>query len=160
MTVPDHSYNGYTLDQVYNKTTPSLRREIIVFWKKNQAIANPQETEKRAHEVVYIVRNRSNDIVGVSSVYIGDFMQPGKRYYFCRMFIQPTDRIAGMMRFVFLQTLDALQSVNTSDKPSGMVVVTENQKLMRKGMRCLFERIGGQYFGRGPRGNDLWVWSF
>jgi hypothetical protein len=44
--------------------------------------------------------------------------------------------------------------------PAGMLIVTENRKLMRPGMKRYLERHGYQYRGRDPRGLDVWLAQF
>jgi hypothetical protein len=60
VTAPAYTYHGYKLYNVYQKTTPDLRREIIAFWQSNNAIPDPRETERRVYEVVYIIRNMAD----------------------------------------------------------------------------------------------------
>lgn len=157
---PTYSYCDYRLHYVYGRTSAEQRREIIDFWKRSNALGDEQASADRARQVVFMVRNADDRLVGVSTVYIADFMHPGQRFYFYRMFIQPEDRVPGMMRFVTLRSRDMLQAEYTPGSPRGIVIVTENRKLMRAGMKRMFERNGWQYVGRGPRGNDLWLWPF
>lgn len=160
MSDPAYTYHGYRLYLVHGQTTPDLRREIVEFWQRNNALRAEQEIAQRANQVVFVIRNTTSEIVGVSTAYIGDFLQAGSRYYFYRMFIRPDDRVPGMMRFITLRTRDALQAEYAPGQPLGMVIVTENPKLMRPGMKRMFARNGFKYLGRGPRGNDLWLSAF
>jgi hypothetical protein len=45
-------------------------------------------------------------------------------------------------------------------QPDGMLLVTENRKLMRPGMRKLFTRHGYHYWGRNAKGEDVWAVEF
>ncbi len=45
-------------------------------------------------------------------------------------------------------------------KPEGMVLVTENRKLMRPGMQRPFARHGYRYWGKTAWGDDVWAVEF
>lgn len=83
-----------------------------------------------------------------------------RKFYFYRMYIQPADRVFGMMRFMTLRTLDHLRSLKIKDKPEGMAIVMENIKLMRPGICREFERAGFTCIGRTDEGFDLWTYEF
>ena len=42
-------------------------------------------------------------------------------------------------------------------KPEGLVLVTENQELVRKGMRRFIKRLGFDFFGQDELGRDIWL---
>lgn len=153
-------YHSYKLHNVYQKTTPDLRREIIAFWQRNNAIPDLREAERRVHEVVYLIRNPADVIVGVSSVYTARAGNPPASYYFYRMFIQPRDRSYAMMRLVIGMTRDFLRDEAPEPKPRGLVHVNENPKLMRRGIRRMFARHGYEFVGKTERGFDVWVYRF
>lgn len=151
-----YDYHGYTIANVYRNIPAGLRGEIIDLWLRHRVIPSQGEAQRRVDQVVLAIRNPAGRMAGVTTAYVGDFQQPGNSYYFYRMFIQPDDRIPGMMRFVTLRTRDVLAAHHRPGGPQGMIIVTENQKLMRPGMRRMFERNGYEYLGRGPKGNDIW----
>lgn len=151
-----YDYHGYTIYNVYKTVSGDLRDEIIDLWRRNRILPGPEEARRRVDQVVLAIRNPAGQVVGVTTVYTGDFQQRGNVYYFYRMFIQPSDRIPGLMRSVTLRTRDLLRERHTPDGPRGVIIVTENAKLMRPGMRRMFERNGYEYMGRGPKGNDVW----
>ncbi|OOZ39147.1 hypothetical protein BOW53_12660 [Solemya pervernicosa gill symbiont] len=153
------SFNDYTISTVYGSVDNTLRGEIIDFWSRNNAIGNPLETERRVQEVVCIARNPQGELAGLSTVYPGK-LNGDNNYFFYRMFIQPTDRIPNMMRIITRTTRDYLNSAEIQNKPQGIAIVTENPKLMRKGMKKMFTEIGYHYLGKGPKGNDIWTFDF
>ncbi len=87
-------------------------------------------------------------------------LNPDQKYYAYRMFIQPADRVSGMMRFMERKTREHLRGLKIKDKPAGMSIVTQNIKLMGPGMRREFERAGYTCIGKTPRGFDLWINDF
>jgi len=152
--------NDYRLDTVYCSTTEAQRREIMQFWERVGAVPDAVERERRSHEVVVMVHNMRGELVGVSTVMVR-MASNGERYYYFRMFIHPQHREARLMRAVGQCTRDFLATFCHPDgEVRAMVVVTENPKLMRQGMRQLFERIGYTYNGKTSKGLDCWVFRF
>ncbi len=159
ITGVEYTFSGYRIFCVYGKVDSGLARELVDFWIDNKAIQNPQRAKARVPQVALIARNSAGRLAGVSTVYIS-MLNRNQRYYFYRMFIQPTDRVSGMMRFMTLRTRDYLRGLKVEDKPQGMAIVTENRKLMDRGMRREFERAGFTCLGKTPKGFDLWISEF
>lgn len=153
-------YHGYTVYNVYQAIPPELRDEIVEMWVRNQALPNREVALQRVDQVALAIRNPEGQMAGVSTVYPGDFQQRGNPYFFYRMFIQPVDRVPGLMRFITLQTCYLMRDRHVAGGPQGVIIVTENQKLMRPGMKRMFERNRYEYFGRDPRGYDVWRFPF
>lgn len=62
---------------------------------------------------------------------------------------------------VLHQTRNLLGAFRHPDaEPAGMLIVTENRKLMRPGLKRLLERHGYEYRGRERRGLDVWLARF
>jgi hypothetical protein len=153
------SYRNHTFHCVYEAVDEDLQKEIVAFWTKNQAIGDPEEAWRRTCEVVFVIRNATGEIAGVSSVYAGN-LRDGKKYYFYRLFIQPTDRIFGMMRAVTLATAAFLRDLAIPDRPHGILHINKNIKLMKPGMRLLFRITGYVYLGKTEKGFDIWKLDF
>lgn len=151
-----YEYHGYTIDNVYQAVSDGLRAEIVDMWLNNKIIPSRGMALRRVDQVFLSIRNPAGQLAGVATVYVDDFQQRGDSYYFFRMFIQPHDRIPGLMRFSAVLTRDLLRARHKPGGPQGIVHVNENQKLMRPGMRRMFERNGYEYMGRTPKGNDVW----
>ena len=152
-------YHGYRLINVYQRITPEQCEEVIRFWQKNNAISDLDELQRRTSQVVFMVRDPQEQVCGISTVYIQN-LTPGNPYYFYRMFIQPMDRISGMMRVITESTRHYLHHATLPNKPLGMIIVTENQKLMREGMKRMFTRHNYEYMGLSPKGLDMWRVNF
>ena len=173
MASTDLSYGDYQMEIVLGEKPEELRHEIVEFWKANRALrTGPEERWRRSAEVALIARNGKREIVGVSTVYVRNFRTPDNKYYFYRMFIRESDRVPGMMRFMTLTTRDALDERHeeggppaaggpaAAGGPKGVVIVTENKKLMRPGMRRMMERGGFTLAGKSPKGFDVWRYDF
>ncbi len=152
-------YRDYRISTVYGRVDAELTQELVAFWLRNGALPNASRARQRAPQVVLVARNSEGRIVGVTTVYVAAPKGRG-RYYIYRMFIQPTDRIYGMMISMVLSTRDYLQHLRTENKPCGLVHVSENRKLMRPGTRRLYEKHGYYCIGQTRRGFDVWISDF
>ncbi|NBC28961.1 MAG: hypothetical protein GVY29_03090 [Spirochaetes bacterium] len=152
----EKTYGEYRLVSVYQTLDDALRREICAFWERNNAIRDPAEAWRRTQEVVLVIRAADNSIAGITSAYVADF--DGVPHYFYRMFMAPTHRgVYNMMIAATTTTREVLRDSWSPGKPRSIVIVTENNKLMRPGMHHVFEERGYHYAGRGPRGFDVWT---
>jgi hypothetical protein len=148
-------YHGYTLTPVYQSINDRLTEQIIHFWQRNNAIPDPAERRRRVADVVYTIHTASGELVGVSTVYVSKLQGDGPSYFY-RMFIQAEHRQPGMMRHITNATRDLLQGLRIPNKPGGMIIITENQKLMRPGLRRMLQRHGYRYLGQTPQQLDVW----
>jgi len=151
----------YIIEPVYQNLTKSVRNEIIVFWLENGALQDIHEAKRRVDEVVLTARNPNCELVGISTVYAGSFGDDDATYLCYRMFIRSHDRVPGLMQQItqgtryFFNANPSLQG-----KACGMILCTENPKLMRPGMKRLFERSVWDYQGTDSRGLDVWRYLF
>ncbi|MDD5329029.1 MAG: hypothetical protein PHX38_03430 [Sulfuricella sp.] len=161
MTSPLPHHGDYTLTAVYGRMDEMLAREVAAFWLSHQAIANPQEAMRRANEVVIVVRNAAGELVGVNSVYADTFNRSTRSWYFYRMFVREQDRVPGLASRMTLAASDFLRAQATSAPDiAGMVLITENSKLMKPAAQRKLRRLGWHYVGRGPLGRDAWKIDF
>lgn len=150
----------YRLDSVYLRTTEAERAEIMALWQSQGVVPDPAERLRRSHEVVLMVRNPAGELVGVSTVGLTR-VQDGRVLYVYRMFLRPRDRVPQLMTTVTDGTRDFLRGFDHPQaQVAGLLIVAENRKLMRPGLRRTFERHGYQYRGTTPQGQDLWLAEF
>ncbi len=154
-------YHDYTIEPIYRAGSKAVRDEIALFWLDTKAIVDVEEAKRRVDEVVCVVRNLDDELVALSTVYVapyGDAAEPLLHY---RMFIRPADRGTGLMKFVTKTTRQFFdEHAALRDGADGMVIVTENPKLMRAGVKQIFEESPWQAAGKDSRGMDVWRYSF
>ena len=156
-----YTYNKYSITAVLGTITPDQKKRVIEFWQKNRALGNnPQEANRRVNQVVLIAENDANEVVGVTTIYLQPFIVNMRPFVYYRMFIEPSARVFGMMEYMTQLTHLSLKKISIPNKPDGMVVVTENQKLMRKGMKRMLRRSGLEYIGINNNNQDVWYWGF
>jgi hypothetical protein len=153
----------YRLKNVYGRVTPALAAEIEALWTSTGAIP-PAEAARRTNEVAFVVRDAAGKLVGVNTVYVMDFLRQGEPYYFYRAFVRADDRRSfGVQPALVRETrlfLAQYPGTGGAPKPRGMVIVAENAKVGREGVRRRLERMGWHYFGKGPRGFDVYYINF
>ena len=156
------TFHDYRLEAVYLTVGDAQREEIIRFWREQRAVLNPREAERRGRETVFMVHNGAGELAGLSSVGLKRLLDENWLYYYAyRMFLRQLDRTPYLMRAVTNATRDFLRNFDHPQvRPAGMLIVTENRKLMRAGIRRYFERHGYRYRGRTRKGLDLWVAEF
>lgn len=150
-----------TIKNVYLHVSEVERAEVVDFWNKYGAIPNQQVALNRTRELVFIAREESGEIVGVNTVGFVTYGLEKKLYYYYRIFIAPDSRgsrltfdLSRKTRF-FLKTFQ-----HPLSSPEGVLVVTENAKFMKPGLRRYFEKEGYLYQGRTQHGCDMWIWPF
>jgi hypothetical protein len=155
-------FHGYRLEPVYLAITGQERAEVIAMWRAARAHSDPSVAAHRSREVVMLVRHEgSGELVGVSTVALKPSPGKGRSLYHFRMFLRHEHRQPYLMREVTNGTRDFLRTFpHPSAKPAGMLIVTENRKLMRPGIKRYLERHGYRYGGRGPQGLDVWLAPF
>lgn len=157
----DYDFKGYRITQVYRNIGPELKEEILRLWLDHRVLS-AEEANRRVSEVFLVIRDAADELIGVTTVYTGNFLGQDNPYYFLRMFIQPTARgVFDLASFASKTTKEALKDCPaTGMQPRGVVIVTENPKLWGKGPHKVLERDGWIYLGKGPMGNELWYENF
>ena len=153
-------YGKYCIMFVYNCISPELQAKIIDFWKTHNALPASETPEQRVRQVVLVAIDEHGEVAGLNTVYPGRLDPAGPLLFFYRQFIQAPHRVFGMMRFMTMKAWRMLRDLEMPDKPGGVVIITENTKLMRRGMVTLFESRGWQRVGRTQQQLDVWRKDF
>lgn len=153
-------FRDYTLENVYLRVTERQRGEIVRFWREQGAVPDPAERARRSDEVVLMVRNAAGELAGLSTVELKREAD-GRIFFAYRMFLRRKDRVPYLMWAVTDGTFDSLKRLpHPRASAAGMMIVTENPKLMRPGMKRDFQRHGYAYQGKTDQGLDIWVSNF
>lgn len=153
-------FNDYRLENVYLRTSPEQRAGAADFWLAQGALRSREEGALRALDLVYLVRRSDGTLAGMSTVGTKT-AAAGRSFFVFRMFLREQDRTPYLMREVTNATRDFLRGFDhPQGRFAGMLIVTENRKLMRPGIKRYFERHGYLYRGKTGRGLDLWLAPF
>ena len=153
-------FRDYVLENVYLRTTEKQRSEIVSLWRSEESGLEGAHAERTSGEAVFLVRNRSGDLAGASTVALVR-LKDGRRFYSFSLFLRKRDRVPYLMVAVCDATRDFLQNFkHPVSQPAGMLNINENFKLMRPGMRKMFARHGYRFWGHTAQGEDVWVTLF
>jgi len=154
--------HGHRLRRVHGRLDLPTAQAIIGLWL-SQRVLSAAEAERRVHEVVYAAFNPAGELVGVNTVYLANRPDDGRRYWFYRTFLRPDARGApALPRSMLALTIDYLRAEarRSAAAPAGLMIVTENPKLMQRAARAVLHGLGLQPLGKDPRGRDVWCLLF
>ena len=161
MSAATLQFRGYLLENVYRITSSEQRAEAVAFWLAQGALASRREAVRRAFEIVYLVRSAGGTLAGMCTAALRSGAREESSYYAFRMFLRREDRVPYLMRAVTNATRDFLSALEHPEpRPAGMVIVAENAKLMRPGIRRYFQRHGYAFRGTTSAGRDVWLAPF
>jgi hypothetical protein len=157
---PNLHFKDYLLENVYLRTTEAQRSEMRELWRNEGSGLEGPEAERSSQEAVYMVRNPSGELAGVSTVALIR-LKDGRRFYSCSLFLRPRDRVPYLMINVCDATRNFLRTFkHPVSQPAGMLNINENPRLMGPGVRKLFARHGYRYWGQTAQGEDVWITDF
>lgn len=144
---------------VFQKLTEQQKQQIINMWT-SERILNKEDAIARVNQVATIAVHKS-EIVGVSTIYLNDFTTVNNPYFFLRMFMTKEFRSNRDFRTVSLKLLFKNLKQQYSNHAHGLVIELENQQLARLAAETPYmRRRGFSYFGKSPRGLQLWYVRF
>ncbi len=137
--------DDYSVSPVSGRVSEELRREVAAFWLRHGAIPDAKEARRRADELVCVARNGAGELVGVNTAYVSSLRSVEDRYFFYRMFIRPRDRYLHLCSALVRAAVDTLRERGVSGTTvKGVVLITENPKLMRDSGRRLLNHLPPQ----------------
>jgi len=158
--IPGIEYRGYRLFGVCGRTQAEDVRDVVRMWIDAGVLA-PAEAQRRIAELVVVTRAPDGQLAGVSTAYVADV--PGERgaWYFYRTFLRSEHRgVAGVPTRMLRLALDELRAWRHPQAPRGVVIITENPKLMRRAAKARIEALGLNLLGSDERGCDVWCLKF
>jgi|SRR4051812_46099407 hypothetical protein len=157
---PILQFKDYLLECVYLRTTEAQRAEILDLWNRESAGLTGADAERSSHEAVFLVRTRSAELAGLSTVALVR-VRDGRRFYSCSLYLRKSGCVPYLNIYVCDATRDFLRTFkHPVEQPAGMLNVQENPRLNRPGIRKLFTRHGYRYWGQTAAGEDVWVTFF
>ena len=153
--------NDYSISSVFGAVSEDLRDEVAAFWVNNGALPNVDAARQRADQLVCVARNAAGEIVGVNTAYVSGLGAEQRRYFFCRMFIRPSDRLLQLASALARAGVDALREHRHAEAAiRGVALLAENPKFMRAGGRRFLTKLGWCQVGQDARGQDVWTIEF
>ncbi|MCP4008293.1 MAG: hypothetical protein GY726_02135 [Proteobacteria bacterium] len=147
------TFRGHSIHAVDGQCEEALRNEILHFW---QDMVSPQDMQQRLSEVVLVVRNSSDELVGLTTGFLGVPLKPDLKFWYLRISFAPGARgVFRLPRRVATLTRDRLLA-RRHPQADGVAIVLENSKLRQPSIRRLLVNEGWKPLGKGPLGNEVW----
>jgi hypothetical protein len=159
--MPEISY--HIIENVWNRVSPDLRREIVHFWMAKNALSIQEAAEERAEEVVFVVRNLARQIVGLCTAKKIFSEQLNNFVYFYRTMIDPDYRRYGLALDLLIKTRDLLETQFTKEmerETIGILLTVENEDINATFRKAVWPRTGFVFVGFNRNGHQVRVSYF
>ncbi|MCP4426250.1 MAG: hypothetical protein GY803_17300 [Chloroflexi bacterium] len=153
---------NYRLENVWESKTNELRNEIIQFWLEHGALVARQQAGERVDQVIFVVRDQSDQIVAVNTAYQQYNQQLRNHFYYYRAFVSEPHRQSDLAAQLTLTACDYFnQQFLAGRNPQliGVFTVIESAILRKHGTQAVW-RNTLIYIGQDSRGNHLRVFYF
>ncbi|MBN1366038.1 MAG: hypothetical protein JW976_14620 [Syntrophaceae bacterium] len=152
----------YVIIKVWEDKTKELENEIVDFWLAHGALTREQ-AEERVKQVFCVIRDSSDKIVGVSTVYIKYNERLENSFYYYRSFVAPEHRQESLARNLLKFTRDDLNKAfveGVITRCIGMMVEVENEYLKKNHNEGIWPDVDFVYIGKNNRGDHVRLFYF
>jgi len=159
--MPDTRY--HIIENVWNRVSPDLRREIVHFWMAKNALSIQEEAEERAGQVVLVVRNLVRQIVGLCTAKKMFSERLNNFIYFYRTMIDPDYRRYGLALDLLIKTRDFLETQFTKGiekEAIGILLTLENKDINATFRKAIWPRTGFVFIGFNRNGHQVRAYYF
>jgi hypothetical protein len=150
-----------TFENVWKKDDRALHEEVVAIWKKFSTL-NDEKMDERTSQLVYVVRNEENKIIGISTAFKAYIKQLKSHFYVYRCLITPGYGIPGMDAKLTVMSRDFLESIHEQDQPDkaiGLITLIHNPKLKERNL-AIWPASGFAYIGNSKEGKHIRVYYF
>lgn len=149
-------------ENVWRKDIQDIRKDIVAIWQQH---GGPEDghVEERLKQLVYIIRNEFNQVVGISTAFKVQIKQLRNYLYAFRCIIVPQYRIPGLASKFLVLTRDFLESIHESDGPEkaiGVITLVENTKINEHRTEAIWPASKMVYIGNSKNGSQIRVYYF
>lgn len=143
---------------VWKQVTPALASELIAFWARNNAIADPTKAAERATQAVLVGRDEDGQIWSVGTAVLGIVPSFGQPTYLYRQFFAASHR--GMKQTMpFLvrarETLEAYNASLPQPESVGVMIELQNDAMSVRYQDMYEQEPAAHFIGWSPRGRQL-----
>ncbi|MTI38070.1 hypothetical protein [Fulvivirga lutimaris] len=147
---------------VWKKITSEEVIQIVGFWLRLGILSRP-EAYKRANQVVIMIKNKNDELIGVSTAFPTYFDQLRAHVYAYRCLIKKDSRVIGLETKLTLETKSVLQkglSGVKENKPVGLLAVVQNERLSNDARYAVWPGVNMIYVGNNNAGHSIRVSYF
>lgn len=159
----DSTNNSITYENLWRKDPGELKKEVITIWKQYNPGIEEAQAEERANQIVYIVKNEFDQVIGVSTAFKVYIKQFRNYLYSIRLLILPEFRSQGLATELLVRSRDFLESIHKEDKqetPIGLITLVENELLKNNKREAIWPASKMIYAGNSSKGHHIRVYYF
>jgi hypothetical protein len=152
---------SFEITPVWRDVSPELNAELVAFWMRHGALADPARAALRANQAVLVIRNAEGALVGVGTALLRIIPRLRQPTYYYRQFFAPEFRGQKEAVPVFQRAVEILEAANQARPESlGVLLELENAQLDGRFDSAVEPRTGATFIGYSPRGFQLKVVYF
>jgi len=155
-----NSIHDLVFQNVLKLKDESIYNEVISFWQDNNVLTEEIRLQ-RCKEVVFAIRNKTNDIIGLSTA-LKTFHNSLRSYvYLYRCFIAEKFRAPALDTILLVKTRDFLEEHSKSEKDNviGMMVVVQTE-FLKKWNKAIWPDSELMYVGNTKAGEPMRIYYF
>ena len=143
---------------VWKQVTPELARELVAFWRDNQAISDESAATRRVEQVVCIARDEAGALCGVGTAVVKVLPRLRQPMYYYRQFFAKGLRGQHQELAFYQRCKQVLQDYNRGlgqAESLGILLEIENAKIAAAYKRAIEPGFDAVFIGYSPRGLQL-----
>lgn len=151
-----------TFECVWRVPAPQLREEAKALWRRYRAIEGEDALERRAEQIVFVVRDQGGQVVAVSTAQPMQAAFLNNHFFFAfRCFVAPSFRVPGLDSMLAVKTKAILdQQEGGKGKFKGMLIILENETLKKARTRAAWTASAMFFAGYTRHEHPVWVGYF
>jgi hypothetical protein len=156
------SIHDFKWHVVWKKITIDEIEQVVAFWLR-LGILSRLEAAKRAKQVVIIIKNKNEEVVGVSTAFHTYFKELRSYVYAYRCLIHKDSRVIGMETKLTIETKSILEGQLHSfkeNKPVGLLAVVQNERLSSNARYAIWPGVNMIYIGNNSTGDSIRISYF
>jgi hypothetical protein len=153
----------FDFENLWRKDAGMLQKEIIMIWKQFDPSPEAGKAEERLRQLVYIVKNDFDQVIGISTAQKIYVKQLRNYLYSVRLLTIPTARQTGLESKLMVATRDFLESIHGQDgkdKCIGIIILVENKDDTEVIREAIWEVSQMIYIGNSGNGQQVRVYYF
>ena len=129
-------------------------------WLENNVLPSKEMAWHRSNQVCYMITDtKTDEMIGVNTLYRDKLPNNDEDYFFNRMFIQPEHRNSRLMITGTAAMLCYAKHFLSEQGAAGIININENTKLSKPGMQRIFMRLGYRHVGWSDQ-KEIILFSF
>ncbi|MCB0492196.1 MAG: hypothetical protein KDC93_07250 [Cyclobacteriaceae bacterium] len=150
-------------ENLWRKDLGELKKEVITMWRQHNPGLEEEKAEERANQIVLVVKNEYEQVIGVSTAFKVYIKQFRNFMYSIRLMVLPEYRSQKLATDLLVRSRDFLESIHQEDLPDppiGMITLVENELLKKNKREAIWPASKMIYAGNSSKGHHIRVYYF